>query len=137
MEIFASPIGVAVLLALVATAALAWQPSEYAGSWAKLASQFESKLGPQSIDFPNESVEVDGEFTFFGVTIARDGVWLVYDGPAPKKSPDFLYVPMNSIRIFRETSRTIAFRFGEDKTVIVEFRREIGSQIARWIPDGS
>lgn len=99
MDFLASPIGVLVILGIVAVAAFVYEPAKYVGAWREVAKRYETNRRPPSIAFPGESISLGiYEFTHVDSALDDEGVWLMYNGPDPKKAPACVLIPWDCIR---------------------------------------
>ena len=107
MDFLATPLGVFVILGVVAVAAFVYQPARYVGVWREVAQRYETDRRPSSISFSGEDIALGiYEFTRIDAFLDDEGLWMVYRGPDPKKAPECALIPWDCIR-FKEA--------GEDK----------------------
>ena len=142
MDLIQSPIGVLIILGLVAIAALSYVPPGFLGNYKRLAERYETDRRPGSISFPGTHVMIGrlfggprffadnvGEFARFDIALDSDGFWLLYDGPMPKKAPDCMLVPWNKIVFKREKRGTYYFDVEASDPVEISVSTKLGSAI--------
>ena len=102
MDFLASPFGVMIILGIVTVAAVVFQPAKYVGIWSKVAERYETQRRPASLAFPNEDVALGlYELTRVDAALTDEGLWMVYNGPDPRKAPPCSLIPWDCIR-FKE-----------------------------------
>lgn len=106
MNFLASPLGVLLILGIVAVAAVAFQPAKYVGIWREMAKRYETDRRPSSVAFPGEDVALGlHEFARVDAALDDEGFWMVYNGPDPRKAPPCVLIPWDSIR-FKQQSES-------------------------------
>jgi hypothetical protein len=87
MDFLASPLGVLVILAIVAVAAVTFQPAKYVGIWRQVAKLHETDRWPSSVQFPGEDISLGLlEFARVDAALDDDGFWMVCTaGPIRKR----------------------------------------------------
>jgi hypothetical protein len=99
LNFLASPIGVLVILVIIAVAAFAFEPAKYVGAWREVAERYETNRRPSSIAFPDESISLGiYEFTHVDAALDDEGFWMMYNGPDPKKAPACVLISWDCIR---------------------------------------
>ncbi len=103
MDFLASPLGVILILGIVAVAAFSFEPAKYVGDWRELAKRYETNRRPSSVAFPGEKISLGlYEFAYIDAALDDDGFWMVYSGPDPKKAPECTLIPWDCIRFKEE-----------------------------------
>ena len=121
---------VVVVLLLVVAAAFTYQPSSYSGGWKLLAEAFESKNRPSFPTYRNENVLVD-DYTQVDAEIDDEYLWLMYNGPSPKKAPPCLRIPWSKITFVKRTGNQGLFEIAAAKPVRMITNAELGQAAAR------
>ena len=104
MNFLASPLGVLTILAIVAIAAITFQPARYVGIWREVARYYETERRPSSTQFRDEEISLGSyEFARIDAQLDDEGFWIVYNGPDPKKAPPCVLIPWDCIRFKQET----------------------------------
>jgi hypothetical protein len=130
---FASEIFIVILiLGFVVFAAFSFQPGGYQGNWKKLAERYETQRRPVSTNFPGEVIESSG-YAHFDVAVDSDGLWLLYDGPLPRKAPECMLLPWNQIRFRGQTKKAYVFSVGAEKPLPLLSESELGAAVARRV----
>ena len=132
MNFLASPIGVIAILAIVAIAAVMYQPANYVGVWRELAKLYETDKRPISAAFQGESIEV-GPFNYSQVDIVLDddGFWMLYGGPGPQKVPACIQVPWDCVRYRQEKRGRQNFQIRGKKPIELWVMPELGAAMQR------
>ncbi|MDE0789097.1 MAG: hypothetical protein OSA87_00080 [Woeseiaceae bacterium] len=132
MNFLASPIGVIAILAIVAIAAVMYQPAKYVGVWRELAKLYETDKRPISAAFKGESIEV-GSFNYSQVDIVLDddGFWILYGGPGPQKVPACIQVPWGCVRYRQEKRGRQNFQIRGKKPIELWVMPELGAAMQR------
>ena len=103
MDFLATPLGVLVILVIVAVATFAYEPAKYVGIWREIAKRYETDRRPSSIAFSGEDITLGiYEFTRIDAYLDDEGFWMVYRGPDPKKAPECVLIPWDCIRFKEE-----------------------------------
>ncbi len=145
MEYMQPALKVLFILAVVLVAALAFQPKSFIGHWRKLSELYGTPNSPRRITFPDEHLLVgkiwggsffrgrsDGaEYARFDVELDNDGLWLVYDGPAPVKCAPQLFVPGTHVRYVKDKNGQYDFLIHADKPIPLRTAAELGEAIKR------
>lgn len=144
MDVIQSPIGILIILGLVAVAAVSYVPVTFLGNYKRLADRYQTERRPGSVAFPGEHIMVGrlfggprffadnmGEFARFDVALDNDGLWLLYDGPKPKKAPACMLVPWSSVLFKREKRSKFYFDIEAADPVEISVATELGSAIQR------
>ena len=99
MDFLASPLGVIVILGIVAVAAFVYEPAKYVGVWREVAKRYETNRRPSSITFPGEEISLGiYELAHADAVLDDEGFWMMYNGPDPKKAPACVLIPWDCIR---------------------------------------
>ena len=125
---------VILILGFVVFAAISFQPGGYQGNWKLLADRFETERRPVATNFPGEVIESSG-YAHFNVSVDNEGLWLLYDGPRPRKAPACMLLPWNQITNCGQTSKAYAFSVAAEKPVPLVSESELGAAIARRVAD--
>jgi hypothetical protein len=111
MDFLASPMGVMLILGIVAVAAFRFEPARYQGVWRDVAKLYETDQRPSSITFPREEVSLGSfEVTQMNAAVNDGGLWMLYDGPEPPKAPKCVLIPWDCIRFKGEDDDTHNFQ---------------------------
>jgi hypothetical protein len=132
MDFLASPLGVLVILGIVAVAAFKYEPAKYVGVWREVANRYETNRRPSSITFTAEEVSM-GRFEYAHVNAALDdeGFWMVYSGPDPKKAPGCVLIPWDCIRFKEEGKSRHNFQIRLKKPLEFHVSQELGAALQR------
>tara|TARA_B110000438_G_scaffold303491_1_gene365221 strand:+ start:3039 stop:3473 length:435 start_codon:yes stop_codon:yes gene_type:complete len=132
MNFIASPIGVIAILAIVAIAAVMYEPAKYVGVWRELAKLYETNKQPISVTFKGESIKV-GRLDFSQVDIALndDGFWILHVGISPQKAPACIQVPWNCVRYRQEKQNRQNFQIRGRKPIELWVASELGTAMQR------
>jgi len=132
MDFLASPLGVLVILGIVAVAAFKYEPARYVGVWREVAQRYETNRRPSSITFTAEEVSM-GRFEYAHVNAALDdeGFWMVYSGPDPKKAPECVLIPWDCIRFKEEGKSRHHFQIRLKKPLEFHVSQELGAALQR------
>ncbi|MDH5621004.1 MAG: hypothetical protein OEY74_02885 [Gammaproteobacteria bacterium] len=104
MSFLASPLGVLLILAVVAIAAITFQPARYVGIWREVAKFYETERRPSSTPYRDEEISLGlHELARIDAQLDDEGFWIVYNGPEPSKAPPCVLIPWDCIR-FRQAS---------------------------------
>ena len=125
---------VLIILAGVAVAAVMYQPTGYLGQWQKLARSFETDRRPLQAKFRNVAIQFGGglsEFAQFDVEIDDDGLWLMHDGPEPRKAPANMLIPWSKIRHVKAKRKWQYFDVMADKPIPMGTDHELGAALMR------
>ena len=146
MDFIQTPIGVLIILALVAITAVSYIPPTFLGNYKRLAERYQTESRPRSVQFPGEHIMVGrmfggsrilafrfAEFARFDVAIDDDGLWLVYDGPNPKKAPDCMFIPWSEISFKKDMQRFVSFGLAASEPVEIAVAVELGRAIQRRV----
>ncbi len=144
MDDLSTSLIVLMILAAVAVAAVAYTPTSFIGQWRKLADRYETANSPQSVSFPNEYIMFGklsfrlvpwksdmAEYAKFDVELDDDGLWLLYDGPLPKKCPPRMFVPGDHIKYLRDKQDLYFFLVHANPPIPMTTKRELGDAIKR------
>jgi|TARA_B110000444_G_scaffold18220_1_gene15316 hypothetical protein len=132
MNFLASPIGVIAILAIVAIAAVMYEPAKYVGVWRELAKLYEADKQPISITFKGESIKV-GRLDYSQVDIALndDGFWILHVGSSPQKAPACIQVPWDCVRYRQEKRGRQNFQIRGKKPIELWVMPELGAVMQR------
>jgi hypothetical protein len=132
MDFLASPLGVLVILGIVAVVAFKYEPARYVGVWREVAQRYETNRRPSSITFTAEEVSM-GRFEYAHVNAALDdeGFWMVYSGPDPKKAPECVLIPWDCIRFKEEGKSRHNFQIRLKKPLEFHVSQELGAALQR------
>ncbi len=133
MDFINSPLAVLVILGIVAVAAVVYEPAEFVGAWRALAKLYATDRRPLSAAFPGESVALGvHNYTHIDAALDDEGLWMMYDGPDPKKAPAGVLIPWDCIRFVAEDRGRHRFQIRAKKDPI-EFRvsPEFGTALQR------
>lgn len=141
MDFLASPLGVLVVLGIVAIAAFNYQPAKYVGVWREVATRYETSRRPSSITFTGEEVSM-GRFEYAHVDAALDdaGFWMMYRGPDPQKAPECVLIPWDCIRFKEEAKNRYNFQIRLKNPLEFQVSPELGAALRRRsqsMPSGS
>lgn len=132
MSFLASPLGVFAILAVVAIAAVVFQPARYVGIWREVAKFYETERRPSARQFHNEEISL-GLFEFARIDAALDdeGFWMLYGGPDPRKAPRCVLIPWDCIRYKQETdsAHNYQIRLKDPQELLVS--PELGAALKR------
>lgn len=132
MDFLASPLGVLLILAIVAIAAFSFQPTKYVGIWQKVAEHYETERNPPLITFFDEDVAFGlYEFTRIGAALNDEGFWMVYSGPDPRKAPPCTLIPWDCIRFRADKGSKHNFQIRLKKPVDFFVSPELGGAMQR------
>jgi hypothetical protein len=132
MSFLASPLGVIAILAIVAIAALAFQPAKYAGIWRDVAKFYATDKRPLSPQFRNEEISLGlFEFARIDAALDDDGFWMLYSGPDAGKAPPCVLIPWDCIRYKQTTDsgHNYQIRLKEPQELLVS--DELGTALKR------
>ena len=134
------------VIALVIFAAVIYVPAGFMGNFKLLADRYETHRRPSSIAFPAQRIMVGrlwggprlfadnmGEFARFDIAVDDDGLWLLYDGPSPKKAADCMLVPWNKLSPRKESASRMFFDIDAGDAVEITVDRALGEAISRRI----
>jgi hypothetical protein len=106
MDFLATPLGVLVILGVVAVAAFKYEPAKYVGVWREIATLYETNRRPPSVTFTAEGVSMGKlEYAYVDAALNDEGFWMMYSGPDPKKAPECVLIPWDCIR-FKEEGKS-------------------------------
>ena len=142
MEILHTPFGVFVILGIVTVAAVSFEPSGYLGNWRQLADRYKTNRRLARILFKGQHIFVGrlmggprffadnvGEYARFDVDISKEGLWLHYGGPEPKKAPDQMLIPWDCIEFEKKVDATFYFEVAADDPVEISVRGDLAAAI--------
>ena len=99
MDFLASPLGVFLILGLVAVAVFTFEPACYVGVWKEMAKRYETDRKPPSVQFTGEGIFLGLlEVTRIDAGVSDDGFWILDPDPAGKKEPGRVLGPWDRIR---------------------------------------
>lgn len=132
MDFITSPLFVFLLLAAVATAAVMFEPARYSGHWRELAARYETAQRPANFTFPGEHVELGlAELAQIDAAVDDNGFWIAATGPEPRKSPDCLLVPWDSVRYRRDNKDRQHFQLRGKDPIDLMVSHELGNALQR------
>ncbi len=132
MNFLASPIGVLVILVIVAIAAVAFEPAKYVGAWREVAERYETNRRPSSIAFPGESISLGiYEFTHVDAALDDEGFWMMYNGPDPKKAPACVLISWDCIRFKQAQESRHNFQIKLKKPLEFYVSPDLGAALQR------
>jgi hypothetical protein len=132
MDFLASPLGVLLILGVVAVAAFSFQPAKYVGVWRNVAERYETERRPSSIAFPDEDVAFGVyEFTKIDAALDDEGFWMLYSGPDPHKAPACTLIPWDCIRFKEDKGSKHNFQVRLKKPVEFFVSPELGGALQR------
>ncbi len=132
MDFLASPLGVAVILGIVAIAAFTFEPARYVGAWRELAKRYETLRRPPSVTFLEEAVCLGvQELVHIDAALDDEGFWMMYSGPAPEKAPGCVLVPWDCIRFKQVKGSRHNFQIRLKKPVEFYVSPELGTALQR------
>ena len=106
MEFITSPLFVFLLLGVVATAAVMFEPSGLTGEWRELAKLYATERRPASVSFESEQVELGLlGLTQIDAALDDEGFWIVINAPEPGKVRACMLIPWDCVR-FRQTKES-------------------------------
>lgn len=141
---------VLIIIAGVAIAAVLFSPTGYMGQWRNLANSFETSRRPLQASFRNVAVQFGhgfsaimtpwkrhmAEYARFDVEIDDDGLWLMYDGPEPKKAPPTMLIPFSRIHHKSQRRKWHYFEVFADQVVPMSLDHELGGALKRRLGGG-
>lgn len=132
MDFIASPLGVMIILAAVTIAAVTFEPKKFTGAWRELAQLYGTDKRPRSVAFRDESMAV-GSFNFTQIDAALDddGLWLLYEGPEPKKAPACLFLPWDCVRYRQDKDGRQNFQLRGKDPIEMWVTAELGDAMQR------
>ena len=132
MNFLATPLGVLVILGVVAVAAFVYEPAKYVGVWREVAERYETNRRPSSIAFSGEDITLGiYEFSRIDAFLDDEGFWMVYKGPDPKKAPECVLVPWDCIRFKEERESGHDFQIRLKKPLEFRVSQELGAALQR------
>lgn len=132
MNFLASPLGVFLILGLVAVAAFTFEPARYVGVWKEIAKRYESSREPASVQFKGEGVFLGlFEVTRIDAGIEDEGFWMIYPDPAGKKEPGRFLIPWECIRFKEEKDTRYVFQIRLKEPVDFLVSHELGAALRR------
>ena len=132
MDFLASPIGVLLILGIVAIAAIVYEPARYVGAWREVAQRYETDRRPSSIAFSGEEVALGVyEFSHIDAALDDEGFWMLYSGPDPKKAPACVLVPWDCIRFKEEKDSRHNFQIRLKRPLEFYVSPELGTALQR------
>ncbi len=132
MNFLASPLGVLTILAIVAIAAITFQPARYVGIWREVARFYETERRPSSTPYRDEEISLGlHELARIDAQLDDEGFWIVYSGPDPSKAPPCVLIPWDCIRFKQETESRHNFqvRLKDPQELLVS--PELGAALKR------
>jgi hypothetical protein len=146
MDIIHTPFGVFIILGIVTVAAASYEPSGYLGNWRRLADRYKTNRPLARILFKGQHIFVGrlmggprffadniGEYARFDVDIGKEGLWLHYGGPMPKKAPDQMLIPWPCIEFRKKSDATYYFDVAADDPVEISVTGELALAIRRRV----
>ena len=134
MDLLYTPVGVLLILAVVALAAFKFQPSQYPGKWQLLVDWFGATSQPVNISHPEEPVEVSGPL-MCNVTLEPDGMWL----QQANADGFVLFIPWPHFKLKRQSANSYQFSLKKDaatrKIIDMTVLPELGAAMVRRIPE--
>lgn len=132
MDFITSPLFVFLLLGVVATAAVMFEPSGLTGEWRELAKRYSTERRPASIAFRGEHVEL-GLLGLSQIDAALDdeGFWIVINGPEEGKVRACLLVPWDSVRFRQDKNEKQYFQLRAKEPINFMVSRELGNALQR------
>lgn len=134
-------------LTVVTLAALAYVPTKFLGNYKRLADRYETDRRPGSIAFSRQHIMIGrlfggprffadnvGEFARFDFAFDEEGLWLLYDGPKPKKAPNCMLVPWRRITLKKDKGHLVFFDIEADDPVEISVGSALGQEIKRRLP---
>ena len=132
MDFLASPIGVAVILGIVAVAAFVFEPARYVGIWREVAQRYETDRRPKSIAFSGEEISLGlNDFSHVDAALDDDGFWMLYNGADPKKAPACVLLPWDCIRFKEEGQSRFNFQIRLKQPLDFFVSHELGAALRR------
>jgi hypothetical protein len=132
MDFLATPLGVLVILVIVAVATFAYEPAKYVGVWREIAKRYETDRRPSSIAFSGEDITLGiYEFTHIDAFLNDEGFWMVYRGPEPKKAPECVLIPWDCIRFKEEKEERHNFQIRLKDPLEFHVSPELGAALRR------
>ena len=71
------------------------------------------------------------EYARFDAEIDDEGLWLMYDGPEPRKAPPVMLIPFSRIEYCGQSRRWHAFNVQADQVVPMSLDHEMGNALKR------
>ena len=132
MDFLASPLGVFLILGLVAIAVFTFEPARYVGVWKEIASRYETDQQPPSVQFTGEGVFLGAvEVTRIDVALEDQGFWMIYPDPADIKEPGRFLIPWDCIRFREERDTQHVFQIRLKGPVDLVVSNELGTALRR------
>ena len=132
MDFLATPLGVLVILGVVAVATFVYEPAKYVGVWREVAKRYETDRRPSSISFSGEDITLGiFEFTRIDAFLDDEGFWMVYRGPDPKKAPECVLIPWDCIRFKEEGEEKHNFQIRLKNPLEFHVSPELGAALRR------
>ena len=132
MDFITSPLFVFLLLGVVATAAVMFEPSGLTGEWRELAKRYATQRRPASIAFPSEHVEL-GLLGLSQIDAALDdeGFWIVTNGTGAGKVSAYLLIPWDCVRFRQDKQEKQYFQLRGKDPINFMVSRELGNALQR------
>jgi hypothetical protein len=132
MDFLATPLGVLVILGIVAVATFVYEPAKYVGVWREVAKRYETDRRPPSIAFSGEDIALGiYEFTRIDALLDDEGFWMVYRGPDPKKAPECVLIPWDCIRFKEDKENKYNFQIRLKNPLEFFVSPELGTALRR------
>jgi len=132
MDFLASPLGVLVILGIVAVAAFKYEPAKYVGVWREVAQRYETNRRPSSVMFTAEGVSMGKlEYAYVDAALDDEGFWMMYSGPDPKKAPECVLIPWDCIRFKEEGKSRHIFQIRLKKPLEFHVSPALGTALRR------
>lgn len=132
MDFLASPLGVFLILGIVAVAAFTFEPARYVGVWKEIARRYETDQTPPSIQFAGEGVFLGKiEVTRIDAAIEEEGFWMIYPDPTGKREPGRFLIPWECIRFKEERDTRHVFQIRLKGPVDLYVSNELGMALRR------
>jgi hypothetical protein len=132
MNFLASPLGVFLILGLVAVAVFTFEPARYVGVWKEIAKRYETDQQPPSIQFMGEGIFLGAiEVTRIDATVEEEGFWMIYPDPAEKKEPGRFLIPWDCVRFKEEKDTQHVFQIRLNGPVDLFVSNGLGTAMRR------
>lgn len=132
MEFISSPLFVFLLLGVVATAAVMFEPSGLTGEWRELAKRYSTERRPSSITFAGEHVELGLlGLTQVDAALDDDGFWMVINGAQAGKVRACLLIPWDCVRFRQDKQEKQYFQLRGKEPVDFMVSRGLGNALQR------
>jgi hypothetical protein len=138
MEFLSEILIVGAILAVVAVAAVSFEPANPLEPWLRLAQRYSAGQQPGSLSFPDQDILFgSGRSRLKSMAIAAKfdaeiddfGLWIIYKGPLPEEVVSSVRIPGTHVRFGGQHGQHYLFELYAEPPVKMGLRGELGEKL--------